>query len=63
MNPAASLRSTLRATTPGTTRVDHAMTVVPSVPAPDFIVRQATRQDLRATLDALGRRVAACGHH
>lgn len=63
MNPAVSLRSTLRATTPGTTRVDYAMTVVPSMPAPGFIVRQATHQDLRATLDALGRRIAACGQH
>lgn len=54
---------TLRPTTPGSTRVDHAMTVVPSMPAPGFVVRQATRHDLRATLDALRHRVAARGRH
>jgi ribosome-associated toxin RatA of RatAB toxin-antitoxin module len=44
------------ATTPlitGRTRVELRLRVTPSMPAPNFIVQQATRQDLRTTLEEL----------
>ncbi|MGH3569285.1 MAG: hypothetical protein ACRDRH_25330 [Pseudonocardia sp.] len=52
---------TLQATTPRSTHVDRKMIAVPKMPAPGFIVRQAIRQDLRATLCALRRYLVVVG--